>query len=381
MMEDQRLVTPTDMGRDINEHRSKRHVILTRFLRNILVGVGIAILLTCIEGVFWIFNPLHLFGSGSSHNLSTLLSNLAHTPLLMLFLLLQVITVCALMFFIDKPLALRRYVRDVQKAQERYRALYTPLTSWSAIYETSLTCYQDAPDLSTPGKAQHISMLELAQELVGSSRVVRSHQLILGAPGAGKSVMLYFYWFTALRRSRSIILGRDKIPIYVPMHRYNLYLDTHSTGASGEELVLGTQSLLDFLYSSDLVGMNHLRPFLHRLVAKGNILFLCDGLNEIDEKYRSAVNVEFAEMMGQNRNQFILTCREVDFQEQQLGQAVKENLVVRVYIDPLDEKPERSFIERYIKEQGTGKKWRHTAGQVMEVINHSRLRDHCANPF
>src|SRR5437016_2166464 len=354
MMEDQRLVTPTDMGRDINEHRSKRRVILTRFLRNVLVGVGIAILLICIEGVFWIFNPLHLFGSDSSHNLSTLLSNLAHTPLLMLLLLLQVITVCALMFFIDKPLALRRYIRDVQKAQERYRALYTPLTYWSAIYETSLTCYQDAPDLSTPGKAQHISMLELAQELVGSSRVVRSHQLLLGAPGAGKSVMLYFYWFTALRRSRSIIFGSDKIPIYVPMHGYNLYLDTYSTRTSSGELVLGTQSLLDFLYSSDLVGMNHLRPFLHRLVAQGNILFLCDGLNEIDEKYRSAVDVEFAEMMGQNRNQFILTCREVDFQEQQLGQAVKENLVVRVYIDPLDEKPERSFIERYIKEQGTG---------------------------
>ncbi|HEY6286434.1 MAG TPA: hypothetical protein VIX20_12280, partial [Ktedonobacteraceae bacterium] len=341
MMEDQRLVTPTDMGRDINEHPSKRRVILTRFLRNILVCVGIAILLTCIESVFWIFNPLHLFGSGSSRNMSTLLSNLAHAPLLWLLLLLQVIVVCALLLFIDKPLALRRYIRDAQKAQERYRALYTPLTSWSAIYETSLTCYQDAPDLSTPGKVQYNSMLELAQELVDSSRVVRSHQLILGAPGAGKSVMLYFYWFTALRRSRSIIFGRDKIPIYVPMHRYNLYLDTHSTGASGEELVLGTQSLLDFLYSSDLVGMNHLRPFLHRLLAQGNILFLCDGLNEIDEKYRSAVNVEFAEMMGQNQNQLVLTCREVDFQQQpQLAQAVIENLVVRVYINPLDEKHE-----------------------------------------
>src|SRR6266571_3913322 len=382
MMEDQRLVTPTDMGRDINEHRSKRHVILTRFLRNILVGVGIAILLTCIEGVFWIFNPLHLFGSGSSHNLSTLLSNLAHTPLLWLLLLLQLIAVCALMLFIDKPLALRRYVRDVQKAQERYRALYTPLTSWPAIYETSLTCYRDAPDLSTPGKVRHISILELAQELVDSSRTIQSHQIILGAPGAGKSVILYFYWFTALRRSRSIIFGRDKIPIYVPMHRYNLYLDTHSMGASGEELVLGTQSLLDFLYSSDLVGMNHLRPFLHRLVAQGNILLLCDGLNEIDEKYRSAVNVEFAEMMGQNQNLLVLTCREVDFQQQpQLAQAVIENLVVRVYSNPLDEKYERSFVERYIKEQSAGKKWRHTAGQVMEVINHSRLRDHCTNPL
>src|SRR6266480_6490798 len=382
MMEDQRLVTPTDMGRDINEHRSRRRDILTRFLRNILVGLGIAILLTCIEGVFWIFNPLHPFGSGSSHNLSTLLSNLAHTPLLVLLLLLQMITVCALMFFIDKPLALRRYVRDVQKAQERYRALYTPLTSWSAIYETSLTCYRDAPDLSTPGKVRQISILELAQELVDSSRVVRSHQIILGAPGAGKSVMLYFYWCTALRQARSIIFGRDKIPIYIPMHRYNLYLDTHSTGASGEELVLGTQSLLDFLYSSDLVGMHHLRPFLHRLVPKGNILFLCDGLNEIDERYQAAVSVELAEMMGQNRNQLVLTCREVDFQQQpQLAQAVVENLVVRAYMNPLDDEHVRSFVERYIGEQDAGKKWRHTAGQVMEVINQSRFRDHCTNPL
>src|SRR5207247_7929394 len=123
--------------------------------------------------------------------------------------------------------------------------------------------------------------------------------------------------------------------------------------------------------------MNHLRPFLHNLVAKGNILFLCDGLNEIDEKYRSSVNVEFAEMMAQNQNQLVLTCREVDFQQQpQLAQDVIENLVVRVNINPLDEKYERNFVERYIKEQDANKKWRHTAGQVMEVINHSRLLDH-----
>ena len=156
-------------------------------------------------------------------------------------------------------------------------------------------------------------MLELAQELVDSSSVVRSHQLILGVPGAGKSIMLYFYCYTLLRRSRPIIFVNDKIPIYVPMYRYNLYLDTHTAGASASEFILGTQSLLDFLYSSDLVGMKHLRPFLHSLVAKGRILFLCDGLNEIDEKYRLAVNVKFAEMMGQNQNQLVLTCRDVDF--------------------------------------------------------------------
>jgi len=382
MMDEQRLVTPTNMGRDINEHSSKRRIILTRFLRNILIGIGFAIVLTAIECTFWIFNPLHLFGNGSSHTVSTFLSNLAHAPLLWLLLLLQVIAACVLMFFIDKPLALRRYLRDVQKAQEIYRTAYTPLTSWSAIYETSLTSYQDAPDLATPGKAQHISVLKLAQELVNPSGGVQSHQLILGVPGAGKSVMLYFYLYTVLRGSRSIIFGKNKIPIYIPMYKYNLYLDSQTNGASDDKFVIGPHSLIDFLYSSDLVGMNHLRPFLHNLAAKGNILFLCDGLNEIDEKYQSAVNVEFAEMMGQNQSQLVVTCREVDFQQQpQLAQAVIENLVVRVYINALDEKLERSFVERYIKEQDAGKKWRHTAGQVMEVINHSRLREHCANPL
>jgi HEAT repeat protein len=381
IMEDQRLVTPTDMGRKIILNRTNQRDARSRLLRNIVVGVGIAILLACIECALWIFNPFHLFGSGTSRNLSILLTNLAHTPLLWLMLLLQVIAVSALVHFTDKPLALRRYIRDVQEAQERYRALYTPLTSFSAIYETSLTCYQDMPDLSTPGKVQHITILELAQDLGRSSMAAKSHQLILGAPGAGKSVMLYFYQFSVLQRFRSLIFGSDKIPIYIPLRNYNLYLNTHTFGASGEKLAVETQFLLDFLYSSDLIGLNHLRPFLHTLIAQGRILFLLDGLNEIDEQYRAAVSVELAEMLRQNQNQLVLTCREVDFQQQQLAQAVVENLVVRVYINPLDEKHERSFVERYIGEQDAAKKWRHTAGQVMEVINQSRLRDHYTNPL
>ncbi len=381
-MEDQHLVFPTDTGRNINHNRSHWRVALSRLLRNILIGVGIAILLTFIEGALWIFNPFHLFGNDTPRNLSTVFSNLAHTPFLWLILLIQVIAVCALVHFTDKPLALRRYMRDVEKAQERYLALYTPLKSWSDIYETSLTSYQDTPDLSVPGKVQHVSVLELVQDLMHPSTPIQSHQLILGASGAGKSVILYFYLFSILQRPRQLIFGSDKIPIYIPMWRYNLYLDTQTSGISVEKLVLGTQSLLDFLYSSDLAGMSHLRPFLHRLAAQGRIIFLCDGLNEIDERYQSAVSVELAEMMGQSRNQLVLTCREVDFQQRtQLAQAVVENLVVRAPINPLDDEHIRSFVERYIGEQDTGKKWRHTAGQVMEVINHSRFRNHCSNPL
>jgi HEAT repeat protein len=380
-MEDQRPVAPTGTSRNVLEQRSNQRVALSHVFRNILIGVGIAFVLTCIESALWIFNPFHLFGSGAPHNLSTLLSIPVHAPLLLFFLLLQVIVVCVLAQIADKPLALLRYTRDVRKALEQYRALYTPLTSWPAIYETVITRYQDTPDLSTPGLVENISMLEFAQDLKGALAATQSHQLFLGAPGAGKTMLLYLYQFSVLQRSRPLIFGRDKMPVYIPLRNYSLYLETHDAGSPQEKPVAGTQSLLDFLYTSDLVGIDHLKPFLPKLIAQGRILFLCDGLNEIDEKYRADAGMELAGMMGQNQNQLVLTCREVDFLEQpQLAQAVAENLVARAYIDPLDDNQVRSFVERFIREQDSGMKWRHTAGQVMEVINRSRLRDHCTNP-
>jgi HEAT repeat protein len=382
MIEDQRPVTPTDASREVMDHRLNNRLASSRVPRNILIGVGIVFVLTFIEGALWIFTPFHVFGSGASHNLSTLLAIPIHTPLLLLIPLMQVIAACILVQIIDKPLALRRYVRDVQKALEQYRTLYTPLTSWSAIYETTITHYQESPDLSIPGRVRSISMLELAQDLGATLAATQSHQLILGVPGAGKTILLYLYQFTALQQSQLLILGRNKIPLYIPLRNYSLYLETHIAGTPQENAVAGTQSLLDFLYTSDLAGMHHLRPFLHKLIAQGRILFLCDGLNEVDDQFRAVVAMELAELMGQNQNQLVLTCREVDYQEQpQLAQAVERNLVAHVYISPLDAKQMRSFVERFIEDQDSSKSWRHTAGQVMEVINRSRLRDHCTNPL
>ena len=381
-MEDQRPVTPTGTSREVMDYHLNNRLASSRIPRNILIGVGIAFVLTFIEVALWIFNPFHVFGSGASHNLSTVLAIPTHTPLLLLIPLVQVVTACILVQITDKPLALRRYVRDVQKALEQYRTLYTPLTSWSAIYETTITHYQESPDLSIPGRVRSISMLELAQELRATLAATQSHQLILGDPGAGKTILLYLYQFTTLQQSRLLILGRDKIPLYIPLRSYSLYLETHNAGLSQEKAVEGTQSLLDFLYTSDLVGMHHLRPFLRKLITQGRILFLCDGLNEVDDQFRAAVAVELAELMGQNQNQLVLTCRGVDYQEQpQLAQAAEGNLVVHMYISPLDAKQMRSFVERFIEDRDSSKSWRHTAGQVMEVINSSRLREHCTNPL
>src|SRR5260370_15145222 len=92
--------------------------------------------------------------------------------------------------------------------------------------------------------------------------------------------------------------------------------------------------------------------------------------------------MELAEVMGQNQNQLVLTCREVEYREvPQLVQTVAENLVARVQIVPLDGHQVRSFVERFIEEQDPDNKWRHTAGQVMEAIDRSRLRDYWSKPL
>src|SRR5258708_36247170 len=130
----------------------------------------------------------------------------------------------------------------------------------------------------------------------------------------------------------------------------------------------GRKSLLDFLYTSDMAGMRHLRPFLDSLQAQGGVLLLCDGLGEVDEKHQAAVMMELAGLMGQNQNQLVLTCREVEYWEMaQLAQSVAENLVGRGHLNALDANQVRSFVERYITEQDPGKKWQHTAGQAIEV--------------
>src|SRR5215472_4852442 len=163
-MDEQRLVTRKGISTDFNEQRLKRRIALKRFLHDLLLGVMIALALACVEGVIWILNPLHLFGNTDSHTLPALLSNLTQTPLLWLFLFVQLIVVCALLFLLDKPLAIRRYIRDAQRELERYRTSHTSLVSWTALYETPLTCYQESPDLSSQGNVRELSILDQAQE-------------------------------------------------------------------------------------------------------------------------------------------------------------------------------------------------------------------------
>src|SRR5260370_17351477 len=138
MIEEQHPVAPTNTNKD-TLFQATDHLASSRIPRNILIGVGIAIVLTCIEGALWILNPFHLFGSGTPHSISTLLSIPVHTPFVLLILLLQVIIVYILVQIADIPLSLLRYIRVVQNAPEQHRPFSTPPVSCPQIYNTPTT--------------------------------------------------------------------------------------------------------------------------------------------------------------------------------------------------------------------------------------------------
>src|SRR5713226_5481732 len=230
MAEDRHAVAPTEIGRNVMARRSNRRSASSRVPRNMAIGVGIALILALIEGAVWLL----AFSGGGTHNISTFLSSAAHTPLFLFVLLLQLIAACTLMQVTDRPLALLRYIREVQRAQEQYRAFYTPVNSWPAVYETTIMYVQDSPDPSVPGQVQSMSMSELAQHLAPTSAAGQAHQLILGAPGAGKTMLLRLFQYVALQQGRTLIAGRAKIPIYVPLRNYSFYLEAGNAASPQE---------------------------------------------------------------------------------------------------------------------------------------------------
>jgi HEAT repeat protein len=289
-----------------------------------------------------------------------------HNLFFLLIPLAGVICIILIAFLITKPLALRAYLRAVKAAQEGYHKLYIP---YVVLPE---------PDQDT-------------------------HRLILGPAGAGKTMLLQRYAASAAQNRRGIVRGSDKIPVYIPLKDYNLYLKSHQQLILPSDTVranalhpsqsnrpsvrrkslsnsVRTLSLINFLRESDLPGTHHIRRYLRKLIIQGRIIFLCDGLDEIDPHYLDAVCTELAYLLNSTNNHLIITCREVDYQTQpSLKDLIDEGRFEYTLLQPLQPGQIREFVEHYIPEQNG--QWQHTAGQIMDIIDHSRLYDLCTNPM
>ena len=347
--------------------------------RSLLTGILLTLLLTCIElGIFWLINPRHLLGRSVTHQLIALFALPVHIPALWLIPSVELVGITVAAFMVTRPLALRAYFRDVQKAQEHYRRVHTSLADFANAYQTPVSYYPATPevaDVNNPvGKVQ--------TQLVTLSQVFQqqeSHVLLLGEVGAGKTLALRLYLAELARRGWT--RNRSSIPVYIPLQDYGAFLLSATNGSAGNsQEEMGQTTLLDFLYETSLPGMHHLRPYLNGLLKQGRLELLCDGLEEVAGIHRMEVSRQLASLMMITQGRCIVAARPVDFEaSQQLTDLVDGGFAARAVISPLSSQIMRGCIEQYIETQDNG--WQYTAGQLMHSITSSRLRYLCDNPF
>lgn len=357
-----RATSPSSPGYSARQQR------VTRLLRHLATGLGAVLVLTICEALLWIFQPGQL-SAGVSHSLLTFLQLPRQAPLLLCIPLAELAGGCWLSWTVAQPLALLAYLRVVQQARERYRSRYAPWPVGADLYDLPLLFTLDDPDPALPRQTRALGIPELLETVIAADA---SHLLLLGEPGAGKTAFLYECLAAVAHRRRH--LGRLRVPLLVPLAYYALLR---------QDPGLADCSLLDILVGSDLPGLYQLAPYLDRLLRQGRLLFLCDGLDEVPEASRPALEQELALLWRQSRNGLLLTCTPAVYERSPgLVQAAGENLVPRALLQPLDATHRRRIIERFIMEpEVRSHAGLPTAGQVMTAIERTRLRSICTTPL
>lgn len=285
------------------------------------------------------------------------------------------LTVCILLIYLftDERRAIRRYIYIIQKEQEKQKRIYIVLSSSQFATANNFTASADPPQ-------------EVQEVLEGQNE----NLMLLGVPGAGKSISLQVHQHNALDEQHitGMMRGTHKIPIFIPLKDYNFFLNESDLASVQFEagIFLDTIQqlpLLGYLAAGTLPGTKHIRHYVKKWMKKGRLLLLCDGLNEMNASFQPLVCEELLYIMRQSKNRIVMTCRELDYIDHQMfSQLVGDGLAHRRILRPLHSNLIKEFISKYIEEYTiSGEVSRYTADQVFDLIKKTRLRYECTNPL
>jgi len=190
------------------------------------------------------------------------------------------------------------------------------------------------------------------------------HLLMLGGPGSGKTANLKYAVYQAVSTKQQ----QNRLPVLIQMKYYNGFLRNLRV-ASPAPSAPPTNTLLAYLLDDEyerqpqtgkepeLVGLQHLRPYLFQFVEQGQVVFLCDGMNELEYDALTIVHGELTHLMQTAQNSVVMTCRELEYQEQELLKDLATSGAAIKRLPPLTEEDVTEIVKLSLQGQ-------HVPGQI-----------------
>ena len=219
--------------------------------------------------------------------------------------------------------------------------IYVPLRAMIDLRSTGHSCFADAEDadecLRKQGVDREISIPDAFRE---SEKMTprRRGIVILGDPGSGKTTHMKRILLWCLRGGPiQIGLPEDMIPVFLPLRELK---DVNS----------GLDAFIQEQLDHPLLDTP--RDFGKRLLNRGKLLFLLDGLDEVaDQDQRSRISRWIETALKLYRNcRFVVTCRFAGYTEE----ARLDADFLEMHVRPLNEQQAETFIRNWYRIVETG---------------------------
>jgi HEAT repeat protein len=339
--------------------QTQHHDTVSRLLRSVGIGFFVTLIITLLQVLVFAFHdPFALLGSVFDRDRALLILPIG-----------ELLSISMVLFFILRPLAIYAYIRILYRECQHAVSHLLSIPAYVSIQSAVPLAEEEASEFAQ--QRELVSLVDVLQQREG-------HVFLLGAPGMGKTQSLQLYLAQLVRLSWSLAWNPVQLPIFVSLRDYSLFLQQRRQIVAASDT--SPDLLIHYIRESRLPGRRQLRPYLSSLFERGQLVFFCDGLDEVeggDETISLIVN-QLITLMQHRKNRIVITCRSIEYRMQKsIVKLVNDRMAMTVFLHPFRRDMIDEFVESYIEQQD--KQWRHTAGQMMHLLRHSRLHYYAGN--